>query len=387
MLGCVLFLLKLSFAHDCSSFKDIRSCSLAISGEGNKNGCLWIPIDDKKAGVCITQSEIGACSDLNTKLGLPSNGRFACENGYARGTPAVSEVIVRSISSWNGKPYGVYWNETDSKIQITVRQIRIQPKTQTAVHTHSTPSLLFVKSGELTVAEVSADGIIINETHLVANQALPELVNTPHLMRTGNSAAVIFSYHAGVMGVDPVEPAESTMAIEGKLLKSENASKRNAVTKSVSAKNKSVSVTNILKTTKAWDGSEYGEYPTGVPELSLVKITVKAGASLHWHIHTMPNVAYVVKGKLAVVKTETKQKKIIGPGDFLPELAFIPHYGYNVGRDNEDVVLLVVYTGVQGLPFSHPYGGAVAAQLGMCMWVAATEQCKGKPAKAPSIDL
>lgn len=362
----LLISLRFCFGQDCSTLEDIRSCSLAIGGGTDKRGCLWVPLDNKTAGLCVTRSTIKSCSDFGTKLGSPSNGRFSCENGYGRGILSVTEIIKKTSFSWNGKPYHAYSNRTDSEslVQITVRQIKIQPHTKSAIHTHSAPSLLYVKSGELTVTEVSSDGVVVNETHVKAGQVLPELVDTPHYMSTQGSTVVLISYYTGVVGQEPAEPVESRGITIGPTMKN-------------------ITISTMLKRAKTWDDADLGRYPEGAPELSLVKITIKPGALLGSHIHIMPNIEYVLQGTLAIVKSETRRKKIIGPGDVLAEVVFTPHYGFNV--KSNDVVLLVLYVGVQGLPYSLPYGGpaAIPSGSGECMWVAATEECKEKPL-APS---
>lgn len=52
----------------------------------------------------------------------------------------------------------------------------------------------------------------------------------------------------------------------------------------------------LLETQSSWDGTPYEAYPTGTPQLSVLKIVIPPGAVLKWHLHDVPNAAYVAKG-------------------------------------------------------------------------------------------
>ena len=99
----------------------------------------------------------------------------------------------------------------------------------------------------------------------------------------------------------------------------------------------------------SWDGTPYAAYPAGAPEITVVKITIAPHATLPWHTHPMPNAAYVVSGELTVEKKDTGEKKVLTPGQVLPELVGQVHRGT---AGNEPVVLIVFYAGAKGLPLS-----------------------------------
>lgn len=99
----------------------------------------------------------------------------------------------------------------------------------------------------------------------------------------------------------------------------------------------------------SWDGTPYAAYPAGTPEITVVKITIAPHATLPWHTHPMPNAAYVVSGELTVEKKDTGEKKVLTPGQVLPELVGQVHRGT---AGNEPVVLIVFYAGAKGLPLS-----------------------------------
>src|SRR5438105_4425869 len=76
----------------------------------------------------------------------------------------------------------------------------------------------------------------------------------------------------------------------------------------------SVKIENLLQTSSSWDNVAYKSYPKGPPELTVVKVTIPAHTELPWHTHPIPNVAYVLSGKLTVELKENGQKKILTAG-------------------------------------------------------------------------
>lgn len=116
--------------------------------------------------------------------------------------------------------------------------------------------------------------------------------------------------------------------------------------------NMAVSTEVLLKTTSAWDGTAYENYPAGQPELTLVRIIIPAATALDWHTHPMPNAAYVVRGELTVTRMDNGESRTVIGGQTLPELVNIAHRGHS-GPD--PVELLVFYAGEPGLPLSEPY--------------------------------
>ena len=99
----------------------------------------------------------------------------------------------------------------------------------------------------------------------------------------------------------------------------------------------------------SWDGTPYPAYPAGAPELTVLKITIGAHATLPWHSHPIPNAAYVVSGELTVEKLDTGEKKVLTAGQVLPELVGQVHRGI---AGDQPVVLIVFYAGSKGIPLS-----------------------------------
>jgi quercetin dioxygenase-like cupin family protein len=105
----------------------------------------------------------------------------------------------------------------------------------------------------------------------------------------------------------------------------------------------------LLKSTASWDGKAYAAYPAGQPEMTVLKITIPPKTSLPWHHHPVMNAAYVVSGQLTVEKQENGEKKLLGPGQVLPEMVGSIHRGTS---GDEPVVLIVFYAGAQGTPLT-----------------------------------
>lgn len=106
----------------------------------------------------------------------------------------------------------------------------------------------------------------------------------------------------------------------------------------------------LLQTTSSWDGVPYA-YPAGQPEISVLKITIPAHEALQWHIHPMPNAAYVLSGELTIEERDTGKKDVLKAGQVLPEVVNTAHRGL---AGDEPVVLIVFYAGAKGMPLSKP---------------------------------
>ena len=105
--------------------------------------------------------------------------------------------------------------------------------------------------------------------------------------------------------------------------------------------------TVLLKTERSWDGTLYKSYPAGQPQLTVLKIVIPAHTTLPWHIHSMPNAAYVLSGTLHVESRDGRHQTTLHAGDVLPEMVGGAHRGYT---DNSPVELIVFYAGVKGMP-------------------------------------
>ena len=110
-----------------------------------------------------------------------------------------------------------------------------------------------------------------------------------------------------------------------------------------------VKAETLLNTSQSWDGTAYEMYPTGRPELTVLRLTIAPNTTLPWHTHPMPNAAYVVSGELLVEKQEGGAQKRLVAGDVLPEVVNIRHRGIS---GDAGVVLIVFYAGTKGMKLS-----------------------------------
>ncbi|PQO43653.1 cupin domain-containing protein [Blastopirellula marina] len=109
-------------------------------------------------------------------------------------------------------------------------------------------------------------------------------------------------------------------------------------------------VTTVAKSTKAWDGEPLPAYPTGQPEITILRIVIPAGEKTPLHTHSVINAGVLLSGEL-VVHAEGGLTKTLKPGDPLIELVNKPHWGQNDGK--VDAVILVFYAGIEGQKFTH----------------------------------
>ena len=110
--------------------------------------------------------------------------------------------------------------------------------------------------------------------------------------------------------------------------------------------------TNVsAKSTQDWDGSALEHYADGQPEVTVARVTIPAGMALPLHEHPFMTAGVVLQGIIEVI-TDSGQTHIARAGDAVVELVNQPHDGVNIG--DEDAVILVVYTGVEGQPVTVP---------------------------------
>ncbi len=109
----------------------------------------------------------------------------------------------------------------------------------------------------------------------------------------------------------------------------------------------------LLQSTGGWGGTAYKSYPTGEPQLTVLKITIPPHTTMQWHTHPIPSAGYVLSGSLIVEKRDgTKRRFVVG--EVVPELVDVVHRGI---AGAQGVVLIVFYAGAAGIPLSVPAGG------------------------------
>lgn len=108
-------------------------------------------------------------------------------------------------------------------------------------------------------------------------------------------------------------------------------------------------VETLAKTTKSWDGATLPAYANGQPEITILRITVKAGQKLAVHRHPYINAGVLLKGELTV-RTEDGKTLILRAGDPIVETVQTWHHGENSGDGPAEIV--VFYAGIEGQPIT-----------------------------------
>jgi quercetin dioxygenase-like cupin family protein len=110
-----------------------------------------------------------------------------------------------------------------------------------------------------------------------------------------------------------------------------------------------VAVDVLTKTGSSWDGELLPDYPTGRPEITIMRIKIPAGTQLPLHKHPVISAGVLLSGELTVV-TEDNRTLHLKAGDSIVEVVDKWHYGKNEG--NEPAEILVFYAGSPDTPIS-----------------------------------
>ena len=113
------------------------------------------------------------------------------------------------------------------------------------------------------------------------------------------------------------------------------------------AGHKGVTVTTLVRSDRSWNGTQLPPYPSGQPEVTVLRIRIPAGVALPQHLHPMINAGVLLKGRLKVI-TDRGQTKVLAAGDGVIEVVNQLHAGRSLGPGPAEIV--VVYAGVKGLP-------------------------------------
>ena len=107
----------------------------------------------------------------------------------------------------------------------------------------------------------------------------------------------------------------------------------------------SISIKELVRTSKSWDAKLLLPYPQGQPEITILKISIPAGARLETHSHPVINAGVLMSGQLTVKTTDGKVLRLKA-GDPIVEVVNTPHYGINEGTVPAEIV--VFYAGIVG---------------------------------------
>lgn len=110
-----------------------------------------------------------------------------------------------------------------------------------------------------------------------------------------------------------------------------------------------VTVSQLAQTSYSWDGHNLPAYPQGIPEVTILRITIAPKTELPLHQHPVINAGLLLSGELTVVSKEQKVLHLKA-GDPIVEVVHTWHYGKNEGDVPAEII--VFYAGVQGLPIT-----------------------------------
>ena len=105
-----------------------------------------------------------------------------------------------------------------------------------------------------------------------------------------------------------------------------------------------IKVDVLAKSSFSWDGSHLPSYSTGVPEITILRITIPPDTQLPLHKHSHINAGVLLKGKLTVT-TENGYTFYLKSGDSIVETVNKWHYGKN--ENSEPAEMIVFYAGVK----------------------------------------
>jgi len=103
----------------------------------------------------------------------------------------------------------------------------------------------------------------------------------------------------------------------------------------------------LAKSPRSWNGQSLPAYPSGQPEVTILRITIPPGAKLPRHQHPVINAGVLLKGELTVV-ADNGQTLHLTAGDPIVEVVDNWHYGSNEGTEAAEII--VFYAGAAGTP-------------------------------------
>lgn len=115
------------------------------------------------------------------------------------------------------------------------------------------------------------------------------------------------------------------------------------------AENDVVGFEILMKTSSSWDGSPLPYYPSGAPQLTILKVVIPPGKVVAMHKHPMINAGVLLSGELIVISDDGSKLRL-SAGEAIVEVVDTWHFGRNDGVD--PAVMLVFYAGVEGQQMS-----------------------------------
>ncbi|MHC1481105.1 cupin domain-containing protein [Frateuria aurantia] len=110
----------------------------------------------------------------------------------------------------------------------------------------------------------------------------------------------------------------------------------------------------LARSTTSWNGKPYAAFPSGQPQLTVLKFRIPAHTALPWHTHPYPNAGYVISGQLTIEDKATGKKQTFTAGQAFTESVNDAHRGVS---GNVPTVMVIVYSGTPGVPTFTPLPG------------------------------
>jgi quercetin dioxygenase-like cupin family protein len=110
-----------------------------------------------------------------------------------------------------------------------------------------------------------------------------------------------------------------------------------------------ITIETLVLSTSSWDGAPYEAYPSGQPQITVLKFMIAPRTVMTWHFHPVPSAGYVLAGELTIEKRGTKKHFVAG--QVVTETVRTIHRGVT---GSEPVVLIVFYPAAPGLSVSMP---------------------------------
>ena len=105
-----------------------------------------------------------------------------------------------------------------------------------------------------------------------------------------------------------------------------------------------VEIQELANSIKQWNGITLPKYPSGQPQIKILRIKIPSGVTLPRHYHPVINAAVILEGTLELYLANGTRKKY-RKGEALIEVINTIHFGKAVGT--EPVDLIVFYAGEQ----------------------------------------
>ena len=113
---------------------------------------------------------------------------------------------------------------------------------------------------------------------------------------------------------------------------------------SVSFAKEKVKVEVLAKSTKSWNGNVLPPYPSGQPQIMILKITIPPHYKLPMHEHPVINAGVMLSGELTVI-TQSGKVLHLKKGDSIIEVVDTWHYGIN--ETDKPAIIIVFYAGTK----------------------------------------